>query len=190
MRAGNLEKKHPRLRGEDALLVLEGKDPSETPPLTRGRLPRYAPTGSGSGNTPAYAGKTGSVTAGVSAKGKHPRLRGEDHRAHGEHDRGLETPPLTRGRRRRAPRLCGSAGNTPAYAGKTRCHVDCGTSGRKHPRLRGEDPSTHTKQNSKPETPPLTRGRPLPHHVRCHLVGNTPAYAGKTCFYWQFWFQH
>ena len=50
----------------------------ETPPLTRGRLPLNANELAASGNTPAYAGKTGSGGFLVKLARKHPRLRGED----------------------------------------------------------------------------------------------------------------
>ena len=92
-------------------------------------------------------------------------------------------------------------GNTPAYAGKTFLARASATLEGKHPRLRGEDEKIPSEKADLTETPPLTRGRPR-HSVwrgpfsqkhprlrgedfgngkdRQVLVGNTPAYAGKT----------
>ena len=50
--------KHPRLRGEDRGRWGPLQDPSETPPLTRGRPAENQFLESDFGNTPAYAGKT------------------------------------------------------------------------------------------------------------------------------------
>ena len=50
--------KHPRLRGEDPTLGKRRTQPSETPPLTRGRRRERGIRRGGGGNTPAYAGKT------------------------------------------------------------------------------------------------------------------------------------
>ena len=72
----------------------------------------------------------------------------------------LETPPLTRGRR------CATPSRPP--------------SGRKHPRLRGEDSRLNRLDHPEAETPPLTRGRPDSSGRETETKGNTPAYAGKT----------
>ena len=91
------------------------------------------------GNTPAYAGKTCFVESPIKSVGKHPRLRGEDIRSSTVDPAGMETPPLTRGRRRKRRALPSSGRNTPAYAGKTGMSFEAW----------GADW----------ETPPLTRGR-------------------------------
>ena len=73
-------------------------------------------------------------------------------------------------------------GNTPAYAGKTKAIRFPTWPKRKHPHLRGEDPSSVRLLPCIKETPPLTRGR-LAFPLRlCVFTGNTPAYAGKTRF--------
>ena len=51
---------------------------------------------------------------------------------------------------------------------------------KKHPRLRGEDFFERYFRLWHGETPPLTRGRPLVSGDHLVLLGNTPAYAGKT----------
>ena len=72
------------------------------------------------------------------------------------------------------------SGNTPAYAGKTCAGSLPRRASRKHPRLRGEDPSEVPTIFGAIETPPLTRGRLFGHETGNEVVGNTPAYAGKT----------
>ena len=93
-------RKHPRLRGED-----------------RSRKTAVACRW---GNTPAYAGKTQSIARITFSSGKHPRLRGEDLACFLSSFAIQETPPLTRGRLELRLRRYRAAGNTPAYAGKTR----------------------------------------------------------------------
>ena len=116
--------KHPRLRGEDPPQLFPEPPDQETPPLTRGRPARQSLRDGGSGNTPAYAGKTPAsaegckLFRGVTKVGntpayagktsqlckscacwrKHPRLRGEDLILTEERVKPAETPPLTRGR--------------------------------------------------------------------------------------------
>ena len=111
--------KHPRLRGEDAVAQLQGGGVQETPPLTRGRPARRSRPRDRRGNTPAYAGKTHPCSADRGVGWKHPRLRGEDAELLFAGAQDLETPPLTRGRRRRRQARVEDGGNTPAYAGKT-----------------------------------------------------------------------
>ena len=71
-----------------------------------------------------------------------------------------ETPPLTRGRHDLHASEPPSAGNTPAYAGKTARDASKETDFWKHPRLRGEDRCLRFFSET--------------------YGGNTPAYAGKT----------
>ena len=96
---GQVEQKHPRLRGEDL-----------TPDVQMLRL---------EGNTPAYAGKTLLLKRHLFYLQKHPRLRGEDCQVVERAPRDRETPPLTRGRLLPRPGAVLGTGNTPAYAGKT-----------------------------------------------------------------------
>ena len=72
------------------------------------------------------------------------------------------------------------SGNTPAYAGKTKPITRETRRLGKHPRLRGEDLGRLHFGPRVPETPPLTRGRPVGASNRLAAARNTPAYAGKT----------
>ena len=135
----DLWKKHPRLRGEDPLCSFAASWIAETPPLARGRLKNADSNRGYSGNTPACAGKTFPRKALKYRSRKHPRLRGEDEAGARSPLRVPETPPLARGRRRRAR--------------------SCRRRRGKHPRLRGEDLSSTSYILLKQETPPLARGR-------------------------------
>ena len=73
----------------------------------------------GGGNTPAYAGKTCKDVPISRVGEKHPRLRGEDVFLLYPDGKGLETPPLTRGRQHLFSKVPATDRNTPAYAGKT-----------------------------------------------------------------------
>ena len=155
----SLPEKHPRLRGEDALLAAASSASGETPPLTRGRPTAGCRCRDQRGNTPAYAGKTLTHNADIKLAWKHPRLRGEDMFQSRSRRLQAETPPLTRGR----PSCCtcspGALRNTPAYAGKTVPGSATGSDLWKHPRLRGEDHHRAMDATGDQETPPLTRGR-------------------------------
>ena len=88
-------KKHPRLRGEDDPYESCAGSRPETPPLTRGRRSADRRLAVCLGNTPAYAGKTARSGASQAGPGKHPRLRGEDHRTE-RRTRGRENHPHAR----------------------------------------------------------------------------------------------
>ena len=70
----------------------------ETPPRMRGRPSRVGSALSCLGNTPAYAGKTATLSAYVPGGEKHPRVCGEDHTKTERHKYRTETPPRMRGR--------------------------------------------------------------------------------------------
>ena len=91
-------RKHPRLRGEDVMLVAVLATLKETPPLARGRPREFRAIFSCVRNTPACAGKTWLVRPHRSRSSKHPRLRGEDGTKKKKVSRYKETPPLARGR--------------------------------------------------------------------------------------------
>ena len=70
--------------------------------------------------------------------------------------------------------------NTPAYAGKTPSGQKPAPLRQKHPRVCGEDFLFSSRSTSRAETPPRMRGRPERQQQSLILLGNTPAYAGKT----------
>ena len=174
------EKKHPRVCGEDQPSAWHSLSNWETPPRMRGRHFVKQAGLAVEGNTPAYAGKTPVRFSITKRCEKHPRVCGEDRRLSAPASAHAETPPRMRGRRTPWFAATALAGNTPAYAGKTSAGRRSRGGRRKHPRVCGEDPHRGVKNAPVPETPPRMRGR-LPDNLRqAAVMGNTPAYAGKT----------
>ena len=93
------------------------------------------------GNTPAYAGKTFSLSRNIRLFRKHPRVCGEDTDAKITTEQATETPPRMRGRPLEKYLTEIAGGNTPAYAGKTPAALSVKTHCQKHPRVCGEDKS-------------------------------------------------
>ena len=89
-----------------------------SPPLTRGKGFLSITFNPDLGITPAYAGKRVCVLCPFLYLGDHPRLRGEKtrHICLACMDKG--SPPLTRGKVKRAHDALFDLGITPAYAGK------------------------------------------------------------------------
>ena len=152
----------------------------ETPPRMRGRPCLNYAKRTNIGNTPAYAGKTPQVSRKASRGRKHPRVCGEDRRLTAGAWSGAETPPRMRGRLAAKLERDFFTGNTPAYAGKTPVVCDRTRTGRKHPRVCGEDFIDYAMYFSPGETPPRMRGRPVLSTLTRSCQGNPPAYAGKT----------
>ena len=143
---------------------------------------RVQPVG-GCGTTPAYAGKTVPTMSPTCSARDHPRVCGEDRVEVLRPSPRTGPPPRMRGRLFRRPIHTTAWGTTPAYAGKTSsscCTSACGTD---HPRVCGEDPCVPVFLRRGVGPPPRMRGRLGP--LRCLLlvVGNTPAYAGKTTLF-------
>ena len=135
-----MRRKHPRLRGEDLYARHDLEAEFRNTPAYAGKTRSRHQLRRCHGNTPAYAGKTTATWCPSDTtretppltRGrptwlllaslvmlKHPRLRGEDVVCEFWTTGLIETPPLTRGRRRRCRCAFARARNTPAYAGKT-----------------------------------------------------------------------
>ena len=91
-------RKHPRVCGEDAGAYIDLVSGEETPPRMRGRLIISTAMAVVSGNTPAYAGKTGRGVQHFMCLQKHPRVCGEDQSIKDFNILRSETPPRMRGR--------------------------------------------------------------------------------------------
>ena len=75
---GNAQRqKHPRIRGESLIALLNICFLRETSPHTRGKLRTLGYIESKRGNIPAYAGKAKDRSRNMSRRKKHPRIRGE-----------------------------------------------------------------------------------------------------------------
>ena len=111
--------------------------------------------------TPAHAGK--------SIRPGEPKLRPEDHpRTRGEKkvylpppSRGTGSPPHTRGKGVVHHIVGPKVGITPAHTGKSMVWKALLTSGRDHPRTRGEKPHRISVAEQPAGSPPHTRGKAL-----------------------------
>ena len=113
------EMEHPRVRGDDRMVMSSTGRYCGTPPRARGRLyrPRFEP--GDRGNTPACAGTTTYRAMGWGTLWEHPRVRGDDGTALQTSISDIGTPPRARGRLGATPVHRGGHRNTPACAGTT-----------------------------------------------------------------------
>ena len=113
-------RKHPRIRGENALRKSACCLTSETSPHTRGEQNARGAFRADVGNIPAYAGRTGRTPQNFARPEKHPRIRGENTHTGQKLLKLPETSPHTRGEPFYDPKSGVKRGNIPAYAGRTK----------------------------------------------------------------------
>ena len=171
---------HPRSRGENiragiALSLLRGSSP-----LTRGKPAPRATLASRARLIPAHAGKTVYGWETLSIVQAHPRSRGENPCPLSRRGRPHGSSPLTRGKLDRVHALLLRYRLIPAHAGKTpRPHAHP-TTGRAHPRSRGENRQLAPVGKSRRGSSPLTRGKPPLYSTFTARRRLIPAHAGKT----------
>ena len=117
----NLEKDHPRLRGEYYVDVQYSKNHLGSPPLARGVLPLPCITTFHFRITPACAGSTLFFSPLHPFKKDHPRLRGEYNKRTPERHYLPGSPPLARGVLSVTESDIAYPRITPACAGSTLC---------------------------------------------------------------------
>ena len=94
---------HPRMRGEDGLLILDNEDQPGSPPHARGRPDVTCRNDRLARITPACAGKTSFRAALDRLTRDHPRMRGEDWRYVCPPTWTSGSPPHARGRQLDSP---------------------------------------------------------------------------------------
>ena len=151
-----------------------------SPPLARGkRLPaRGRPRRPRI--TPARAGKTRCPHVSTCPHRDHPRSRGENVERDGPDGLDQGSPPLARGKRRRARPRSPRTRITPARAGKTDLRGEPVVLIPDHPRSRGENRTPDRITARHAGSPPLARGKPRSEAAAAHSLRITPARAGKT----------
>ena len=110
---------HPRLCGEKSVFFATNRGTKGSPPPMRGKATTTARIPTGSGITPAYAGKRVFLNVLISHMKDHPRLCGEKLQLGSRYLPPAGSPPPMRGK---APVVVGRyapSGITPAYAGKS-----------------------------------------------------------------------
>ena len=171
---------HPRSRGENDIVGLDGVYRAGSSPLTRGKLARFQPISLPDGLIPAHAGKTFFITVPPFRTRAHPRSRGENLTPTVEGASVKGSSPLTRGKREQLTRKLLLPRLIPAHAGKT---VHCrrrSARHRAHPRSRGENEIARAEDVNSNGSSPLTRGKRVEEHADQVTVRLIPAHAGKT----------
>ena len=136
----NLNKKHPPMRGEDQVILIQLIKKLETPPHAWGRPDEDGRIGKVPGNTPTCVGKTEDKKRAVHSPKKHPHMRGEDMPLVSLQRLPKETPPHAWGRLLAVDRALKCLRNTPTCVGKTTGLTLPLNKNWKHPHMRGEDP--------------------------------------------------
>ena len=180
--SGSPPRDHPRTRGEK-LASISGRPAREgSPPHTRGKghPGRYAVASHGI--TPAHAGKRIQFARFVVKTRDHPRTRGEKSAVRVLHESEVGSPPHTRGKGDYVFSVDGSAGITPAHAGKSGECSSPKSPIRDHPRTRGEKLAKKSFRCWGSGSPPHTRGKGIEERGYTCSVRITPAHAGKRVF--------
>ena len=113
------KKEHPRVCGENRYRRIHRDGETGTSPRMRGKLALPLGREHAARNIPAYAGKTNCLLGLGAPAAEHPRVCGENPTL-GPGARGVGgTSPRMRGKHFYSKDATGTAGNIPAYAGKT-----------------------------------------------------------------------
>ena len=153
-----------------------------SPPPMRGKVTVSSSSRVMMGITPAYAGKSYSISGASAIVWDHPRLCGEKSGGTDNCTKMLGSPPPMRGKVDPFRHRCRQTGITPAYAGK-RCHgASSWCRERDHPRLCGEKSDGFTVYLQHSGSPPPMRGKEVDGNQRSLAYRITPAYAGKRLF--------
>ena len=155
---------HPRIRGKDQRSPRGHGRLSGSPPHTRERLCAVCNSQKAGRITPAYAGKTRTMSHKEKSCKDHPRIRGKDLLILVKLIALLGSPPHTRERPTYFSEINCIIRITPAYAGKTiKLHIffppiwD-------HPRIRGKDIPIRNARPIVDGSPPHTRERLTMHN--------------------------
>ena len=171
---------HPRACGENQAKRSKSKQKLGSPPRMRGKQGADG-SGAGAGRiTPAHAGKTTSVPLNNPLWTDHPRACGENASIVLYFATLVGSPPRMRGKRIRYSTSRAMRRITPAHAGKTTPSRTRMAAISDHPRVCGENFPERQKSHSRRGSPPRVRGKHIVFNSANHLVGITPACAGKT----------
>ncbi len=170
---------HPRVGGEDIAPTGDITLNDGTPPRRRGGLVRVFADDLADRNTPASAGRTARGSPGRSSTSEHPRVGGEDLVEAGNYARDCGTPPRRRGGRRLVRHGPDPRRNTPASAGRTPKPPAKPKPKPEHPRVGGEDRSSHRISPHRSGTPSRRRGGHMLAKVAEAPAGAPPRRQGR-----------
>ena len=152
-------KDHPRRCGENLQIRTIYYHMTGSPPQVRGKQRIYISSSSGSGITPAGAGKTRLPVCRCKPLRDHPRRCGENSIVFYVQQTLTGSPPQVRGKHIRRENDACTGRITPAGAGKTRFRPPTEARDRDHPRRCGENPYVAGIVTCKAGSPPQVRGK-------------------------------
>ena len=171
---------HPRVGGEKQIGGDNGLDKQGSPPRGRGKVDSLSRQLTGSGITPAWAGKSWPLRDIHNLVWDHPRVGGEKFVRYGYKFPVGGSPPRGRGKVPETYRYVAGYGITPAWAGKSHLGVFCREPHRDHPRVGGEKRDTESREDSILGSPPRGRGKVKTCTACKETFRITPAWAGKS----------
>ena len=171
---------HPRVGGEKQIGGDNGLDKQGSPPRGRGKVDSLSRQLTGSGITPAWAGKSKEPLKICEKQEDHPRVGGEKLDLLAVVFSALGSPPRGRGKESsfRGCRPC--LWITPAWAGKSESSSAIVERRGDHPRVGGEKLERAQHARAVQGSPPRGRGKALLVVIRYSREGITPAWAGKS----------
>ena len=171
---------HPRLRGENPIIVACRLPAAGSSPLTQGKPMPFIGNSHPKGIIPAHAGKTRRKPVQHDRHRDHPRSRGENTSVKPKSKIAWGSSPLTRGKH--APVWSAHAGHglIPARAWKTGPTPTRAKPSKAHPRSRGENVAAATRPPCSLGSSPLTRGKHCAGDRLISALRLIPAHAGKT----------
>ena len=171
---------HPRVCGENIISCAPRIGSHGSPPRVRGKRDTGEQKACAMRITPAHAGKTKQNEAKASKSSDHPRACGENYFCAFKPSSVDGSPPRMRGKRKHRAIFRDAGRITPAHAGKTDTLLDIAGYAADHPRACGENDTLKDKNGRYLGSPPRVRGKHIVFNSANHLVGITPACAGKT----------
>ena len=157
-----ISRDHPRVGGEKQIGGDNGLDKQGSPPRGRGKVDSLSRQLTGSGITPAWAGKSKEPLKICEKQEDHPRVGGEKLDLLAVVFSALGSPPRGRGKDVDWLGFNQFFRITPAWAGKSHLGVFCREPHRDHPRVGGEKRDTESREDSILGSPPRGRGKDLP----------------------------
>ena len=130
--------------------------------------------------TPAWAGKSTTVTCSRLPRWDHPRMGGEKPDVAAHVRAKLGSPPRRRGKEVCQPFAGKVSGITPTWAGKSYIPSASAYFGGDHPRVGGEKILAALMPENRLGSPPRGRGKAGQDFCPEHWPGITPAWAGKS----------
>ena len=131
------------------------------------------------GITPAYAGKSTTISHPAFLRRDHPRVCGEKRSASTSCCALAGSPPRMRGKEKADEKVRHTLRITPAHAGKSSACRDRISGLWDHPRACGEKISGTMLITMHPGSPPRMRGKDDGIPILAPVMGITPAHAGK-----------